>query len=420
MKNKILSFLLVITMIMATPLSVLAEDIEDKGLDTTSEINIEKNSNIIDSDECSISEEELDGNKEEIFEPTFPSEEDSVVIKEETTEQEPIIEDLPEEEPIIEEPVVEEPEGIPSEDSAEFSNNEGTSGENNLIEENLVEPGSVEEDIEGIVEEVVDEQLIEEQPVNTIFKEPEIFFVSEGLTLTRAADALTLQGYYPCKNNTGVDVKLVAIQVISLNDWVMVSSDVDFKNSREGLKEFRLTVNGQVIDYTFENDVALIEDQVELLNGAVVDIPVEIEIGPFKEGFNDSVLSLVLVFEEIVDEEVIEEVEGVVSEEPINNELGSSSAGEQESIDEGSENFPVDEQEVVNEDVEDLSEDEPEIEDEIELNNTDSETPSEEVQLEEKQSEPYSSDSSGISESTDLQESIPTETVESKSDGGVD
>lgn len=412
MKNKILSFLLVITMIMATPLSVLAEDIEDKVLDTTSEINIEKNSNIIDSDECSISEEELDGNKEEIFEPTFPSEEDSVVIKEETTEQEPIIEDLHEEEPIIEEPVVEEPEGIPSEDSAEFSNNEGTSGENNLIEESLVEPGPVEE--------VVDEQLIEEQPVNTISKEPEIFFVSKGLTLTRAADALTLQGYYPCENNTSVDVKLVAIQVMPLNDWVMVSSDIDFKNSREGLKEFRLTVNGQVIDNTFENGVALIEDQIELLNGSVINIPVEIEIGPFKEGFNDSVLSLVLVFEEIVDEEVIEEVEGVVSEEPINNELGSSSAGEQESIDEGSENFPVDEQEVVNEDVEDLSEDEPEIEDEIELNNTDSETPSEEVQLEEKQSEPYSSDSSGISESTDLQESIPTETVESKSDGGVD
>lgn len=324
MKKKILSFLLVITMLAATPLSVFAEDTIDKGLDTTPEINIEKNTNIIDSDEGSISEEDLDANKEEIFEPTSPPEEE--------TEDSPVIRDT---------------EGIPSEDSTESSNNEGTPNENKPIEETPVESEPVKGDTEGIVEETVEGQPIEEQPIveqpiveqpaNTLPVEPQIFFVSEGLTLTRAADVLTLQGYYPCENTMGVNVKLVAIQVIPLNDWVLVGSEVDFKNSKEGLKECRLTVNGQVIDNTFENGVALIEDQVEVSTGSAINIPVEIEMGPFKENLTDEVLSLVLVFEEIVEEEIVKEVEGVVSDEPTDSELISSPTDEQDVINEGNE-----------------------------------------------------------------------------------
>lgn len=321
MKKKILSFLLVITMLTATPLSVFAEDTIDKGLDTTSEINIEKNTNIIDSDEGSISEEDLDTNKKEIFEPTSPPEEE--------TEEETKVDS-------------QEPEGIPSEDSTESSNNEGTPNENKPIEETPVESEPVEGDTEGIVEETVEGQPIEEQPIveqpaNTLPVEPQIFFVSEGLTLTRAADVLTLQGYYPCENTMGVNVKLVAIQVIPLNDWVLVGSEVDFKNSKEGLKECRLTVNGQVIDNTFENGVALIEDQVEVSTGSAINIPVEIEMGPFKENLTDEVLSLVLVFEEIVEEEIVKEVEGVVSDEPTDSELISSPTDEQDVINEGNE-----------------------------------------------------------------------------------
>lgn len=323
MKNKILSFLLVITMIAATPLSVLAEDTVDKGLDSTVEINIEKNANINDSNEGSISEEDLDGNKEEIFEPTPPSEE------------EPQVE---------EEPEVNVPEGTPSEDSTESSNNEGTPDEGGLVEENPVEPEPtepVEENNEGIGEEVIEGQPVEEQLTNTSSSEPQIFFVSEGLTLTRAADALTLQGYYPCENNTGVDVKLVAIQVVPMNDWVMVGSEVDFKNVKEGLKEFRLTVNGQVIDYTYENGVALLEEQIELLKGFAIDIPIEIEMGPFKDSFSNDVLSLVLVFEEIIDEEIVEEVIPDGLEEPELEEI----------ISEDSETSPLVEQEVADEDL---------------------------------------------------------------------
>ena len=86
MKNKILSFFLVIAMLVSTPLSVFAEDTADKGLDTSPEINIEKNTNINDSDDSSYSEEDLDGNKEEIFEPT-PSQEEPEQTEEETEEE---------------------------------------------------------------------------------------------------------------------------------------------------------------------------------------------------------------------------------------------------------------------------------------------------------------------------------------------
>ena len=98
-------------------------------------------------------------------------------------------------------------------------------------------------------------------------------------------------GVYSCTNSTGVDLNLIGIKIISVNDWTIVGSEVDFYNAFEGCKEYRLTVDARVLSEGYTSVSYSVPD------GSTVELPINLEMGPFRDGIKDGVFSFIVVYE---------------------------------------------------------------------------------------------------------------------------
>lgn len=98
-------------------------------------------------------------------------------------------------------------------------------------------------------------------------------------------------GVYSCTNSTGVDLNLIGIKIISVNDWAIVGSEVDFYNAVEGCKEYRLTVDARVLSEGYTSVSYSVPD------GSTIELPINLEMGPFRDGIKDGVFSFIAVYE---------------------------------------------------------------------------------------------------------------------------
>ena len=98
-------------------------------------------------------------------------------------------------------------------------------------------------------------------------------------------------GVYSCLNSTGVDLNLIGIKIISVNDWAIVGSEVDFYNAVEGCKEYRLTVDARVLSEGYTSVSYSVPD------GSTVELPINLEMGPFRDGIKDGIFSFIAVYE---------------------------------------------------------------------------------------------------------------------------
>lgn len=401
MKRKILSFVLVATMLMSYTPFAFAEDLDLESPSEVVEENIEENDALNESEEVDLGTEELDADKEQISsDSVYEIEEDTTIIEveieesEESTEQETTPSDsvyeVEEDTTIIEVDTgvaegSEEPSS-PDEDTTPSIDLSGPEGSTEVAEDNAdidegfgvdseetettapteedidsgfgVEAedagiGSMEEDTEGeeittgdayidpsqddsgyIVietpedayedldingptateedpEEEVDAAYTiteeEEEQGQTVAREPLIFKSYDGLTLYRSEDGAIAASDYVCTNSTGVDVCLIGVEVVPINGWSMVGYEADFMNMKSDTREFRLTVNYQVI-LDYDNDGYIPMDYpVTFLNGEEICVPMGLEIGPFRSNLNEGLFSFVLVFQEIIKEEPVKE-----------------------------------------------------------------------------------------------------------------
>ena len=98
-------------------------------------------------------------------------------------------------------------------------------------------------------------------------------------------------GVYSCTNSTGVDLNLIGIKIISVNDWTIVGSEVDFYNAFEGCKEYRLTVDARVLSEGYTSVSYSVPD------GSTIELPINLEMGPFRDGIKDGIFSFIAVYE---------------------------------------------------------------------------------------------------------------------------
>lgn len=176
-------------------------------------------------------------------------------------------------------------------------------------------------------------------------REPLIFKSYDGMTLYRTENGAIAANDYVSINSTGVDVSLIGVEVVPVNGWSMIGSEVDFKNIKADTREFRLTVDNQVIlDRDGDGYIAM-RDPVVYGVGEVICIPMELEIGPFTKGLSEGLFSFVLVFEEVISEEdlIVEAMQKATSEEELETEKA-----EQETTEEVVESeTPIETKEVV-------------------------------------------------------------------------
>lgn len=362
MKRKIISFLLVATMLMTYSPFAFAEDL-DLGDSSGVEIeNIEKNDALIGNEQVGLGVEELDANQEQISsDPVYEVNDDTEIIEgdlgvvegsEEPSEPNEVTTPSPDKnrseeaseedtEQLDDEFGVDDGFGIDGEenidsafgvDSGEsnigsLEDEEGLSSDNVYIDPTQDDSGYVvietpEDAYEGLdidgptateedPEEAVDPGFTisaeEEAKGQEIAREPLIFKTYDGMTLYRRENGTIAAADYTCTNNTGVDVYLVGVEVIPINGWEMVGYEVDFKNMKSDTREFRLTVNNQVIlDYDGDGFVPMYDPEI-FFEGEEICIPMDLEIGPFKDGLNEGMFTFVLVFEEIIRDEVVKE-----------------------------------------------------------------------------------------------------------------
>lgn len=363
MKRKIISFLLVATMLMTYSPFAFAEDL-DLGDSSGVEIeNIEKNDALIGNEQVGLGVEELDANQEQISsDPVYEVNDDTEIIEgdlgvvegsEEPSEPNEVTTPSPDKnrseeaseedtEQLDDEFGVDDGFGVDSEenidsafgvDSGESNigsledEDEGLSSDNVYIDPTQDDSGYVvietpEDAYEGLdidgptateedPEEAVDPGFTisaeEEAKGQEIAREPLIFKTYDGMTLYRRENGTIAAADYTCTNNTGVDVYLVGVEVIPINGWEMVGYEVDFKNMKSDTREFRLTVNNQVIlDYDGDGFIPMYDPEI-FFEGEEICIPMDLEIGPFKNGLNEGLFTFVLVFEEIIKEDPVEE-----------------------------------------------------------------------------------------------------------------
>lgn len=176
-------------------------------------------------------------------------------------------------------------------------------------------------------------------------REPLIFKSYDGMTLYRTENGAIAANDYVSINSTGVDVSLIGVEVVPVNGWSMVGREVDFKNIKADTREFRLTVDNQVIlDRDGDGYIAM-RDPVVYGVGEVICIPMELELGPFTKGLSEGLFSFVLVFEEVISEEdlIVEAMQKATSEEELETEKT-----EQETTEEVVESeTPIETEEVV-------------------------------------------------------------------------
>lgn len=200
-------------------------------------------------------------------------------------------EEIPEQEEDKTEGVVEpDKDTEPSEEDEIVDQGDGES-ENNGEDEGFVEePNQDEEDKEVVEPEVLPEVLPEVEPII----ETLIFESTDGLSIVRDSNGSFSNSYFSCSNLTGMPVKLVGLRVEAINGWQFVDSSVDFRNQLEGVKEIRLTFNGQVIE---SNGFIELENPIDIAEEASIEVPVNLEFGPFRDGFSEGVFKFVAVYE---------------------------------------------------------------------------------------------------------------------------
>lgn len=356
MKRKIISFLLVATMLMTYSPFAFAEDL-DLGDSSGVEIeNIEKNDALIGNEQVGLDVEELDANQEQISsDPVYEVNDDTEIVEgdlgvvegsEEPSDPNEVTTPSPDKnrseeaseedtEQLYDEFGVDSEENIDSAfgvDSGEsnigsLEDEEGLSSDNVYLDPTQDDSGYVvietpedaydgldingptatEEDPEEAVDPGFTISAEEEAKGQEIAREPLIFKTYDGMTLYRRENGTIAAADYTCANNTGVDIYLVGVEVIPINGWEMVGYEVDFKNMKSDTREFRLTVNNQVIlDYDGDGFIPMYDPAI-FFEGEEICIPMDLEIGPFKNGLNEGLFTFVLVFEEIIKEEPVEE-----------------------------------------------------------------------------------------------------------------
>lgn len=365
MKKRILSFVLVMTMLMTYSPFAFAEGLDLESSDDVINENLEINSDISSQDEVDLGGEELDADKEQIFsDPVYSVDDDTDIMEgvlgedfsEDSTES--TEEDLESDEDTVQS----EDENLP-EDTSEGNTEESDGGIGSMDLEldsefgvdseetgigsmdlesgdavidttqddsgyivietpedayeglDINGPTATEEDPSEEVDPGYTISAEEEVQGQAIARDPLIFKIYDGLTLYRSEDGTIAASDYTCTNSTGVDVCLIGVEVVPVNGWEMVGYEADFKNMKMGTREFRLTVNNQVIlDYDEDGFIPM-SNPIIYFDGEEISVPMELEIGPFKDGLNEGLFSFVLVFEEIIkDEPIQEEVKSNTSE----------------------------------------------------------------------------------------------------------
>lgn len=177
-------------------------------------------------------------------------------------------------------------------------------------------------------------------------REPLIFKSYDGMTLYRTQNGAIAANDYVSINSTGVDVCLIGVEVVPVNGWSMVGREVDFKNIKADTREFRLTVDNQVIVDRDGDGYIAMRDPVVYGAGEVICIPMELELGPFTKGLSEGLFSFVLVFEEVISEEelIVESMQNATKEEQVETEKA-----EQETTEEENETLAETEKEVKDE-----------------------------------------------------------------------
>lgn len=374
MKRKIVSFLLVATMLMTYSPFAFAESLDLEGSSEVVQENFEQNESLIENDSADLGEQDLDANKDQIFvDPVYDVADDTEIIENdlgviegsgepseitggttpptEINGSEEVVEGdtegLDDEFGVDDSFIVDGEEdidsefGVDSEDTGIGSmdiEDEGLSSDNVYIDPSqddsgyiVIEtpedaydgldingPTATEEDPEEEVDPGYTISEEEEKQGQVTPREPLIFKTYDGLTLYRDEGGAIAASDYICTNSTGVDVCLIGVEVVPINGWEMVGSEVDFKNLKTNTREFRLSVNGQVIqDYDGDGFIFMRNPEV-FFDGEEICIPLDLEIGPFNYALNEGLFSFVLVFEEIIREEptapAVEEVNGVQGE----------------------------------------------------------------------------------------------------------
>lgn len=341
MQSKIMSLLLVLALLVSISPFVYAEGLDTEGLTQVEEQNIEENTNLIEKDDVDYIDEELDVNKEQIFDTTQQEQENS---------------------PSDSSPIEEDNQGVSGEiveGSTEPSNpTEGTTPpdtENSV--EGSTEPS--EDNIDtGVVEDIQTGVIIEQPPLTeeelnaptvipapdeeidpgfTIppeeeqqgqidtsiipeseIKEPQTFYVDAPLIFHGDGNG-AMAACLSYGNLTGVDVILKGVEIIPLNGWSMVGEELDFKNCSVDTKQFRLTVNKQIIITDDNQGYIDLNNPVEISSENSIGLTLILEMGPLSDSIKEDVFSFRLVLEEIVDSPIVTPIEPVqpVQPEPV-------------------------------------------------------------------------------------------------------
>ena len=344
MQSKIISLLLVLTLLVSTSPFVFAEGLDTESLTWLEEQNIEENANINEKDNVDYIDKELDVSKEQISD----TQQDQEIS---SSTNEPVKEDNQE----VSGEIVEgstEPSN-PTEGTTPPDTENPVEGNTEPSEDNLdtgVDTGEVEDTKAGIIieqpplteeelnaptvipapEEEIDpgftippEEEQQGQIVTPTIPEPEIPEIKEPQTFYVDAPLIfhgdgngAMAACLSYGNLTGVDVILKGVEVVPLNGWSMVGEEMDFKNCSVDTKQFRLSVNKQIIITNSNQGYIDLDNSVEISSGDSIGLTLILEMGPLSDSIKEDIFSFRLVLEEIVDIPILNSTEPVIPTEP--------------------------------------------------------------------------------------------------------
>ena len=333
MQSKIMSLFLVLALLVSTSPFVYAEGLDTEGLTQVEEQNIEENANLNEKDNVDYIDKELDVNKEQISD-TQESQEnipsDSSFIEEDNKEVSgEIVEGSTEPSnptegttpPDTENPV--EGSTEPSEGNIDTGVDTGEI-EDTQTEVVIEQPPLTEKELNAPTiipapEEEIDpgftmppEEERQGQISTPILPEPEIPEIREPQTIYVDAPLIfhgdgngAMAACLSYGNLTGVDVILKGVEVVPLNGWSMVGEEMDFKNCLVNTKQFRLTVNNQLIITNGNQGYVALDNPIEISSEDSIGLTLVLEMGPLSDSIKENVFSFRLVLEEIVDSPII-------------------------------------------------------------------------------------------------------------------
>lgn len=335
MQSKIISLLLVLTLLVSTSPFVFAEGLDTESLTQVEEQNIEENANINEKDNVDYIDKELDVSKEQISD----TQQDQEIS---SSTNEPVKEDNQE----VSGEIVEgstEPSN-PTEGTTPPDTENSVEGSTEPSEDNLdtgVDTGEVEDTKAGIIieqpplteeelnaptvipapEEEIDPGFTippEEEQQGQIIPEPEIPEIKESQTFYVDAPLIfhgdgngAMAACLSYGNLTGVDVILKGVEVVPLNGWSMVGEEMDFKNCSVDTKQFRLSVNKQIIITNSNQGYIDLDNSVEISSGDSIGLTLILEMGPLSDSIKEDIFSFRLVLEEIVDIPILNSTEPI-------------------------------------------------------------------------------------------------------------